>query len=514
MAAGAPDSQPLQAGLSAQQLVTPMQPVANTDAVTALVDAFHKGIITAGDINDRIGAVAQANKRAHLQQLSEFVSPEAINSRMAQYGAQGAQAQLQTAQSQAGLGLVAPLTEKAQEDIVQANEERLGKPAMDAFLRWNAPVLKKDADGNPIPGQYDYPAMRQAGVQYIRAENMLSLAAQGLKGTPTQVHDPKTGQPRTVWLNANGEDVTPIAGNKAYEFYQGMRRDAFDLFHNPPSVQNSSSGVNSSAAPADNTSTAPTVTPLPQGDQGATRASFMDKLIKEGADPGGAARMAANASPETLQSFIQQQTPAAPSQPPVIQPAAVQPDAYMPFQGLATGPIQSTPEAKTSLEHDPYVETYSKESPIYLGFADAAKMATATPHPVNDLALAEAYTKLFDPTARITEFKYDELKKAMPWIEKFKDAPAIIARNHTFPPEVRNQIVQSGMANIDLKEKALTPKFQYYEQQHPGLLDEEQKKIADGVPFSQRHGVVAATSTPGNFQTLPSGKRIRFQPTP
>lgn len=511
MAAGAPDSQPLQAGLSAQQLVTPMQPVANTDAVSALVDAYHKGIITAGDINDRIGAVAQANKRAHLEQLSEFVSPEAINSRMAQIGAQGAQAQLQTAQSQAGLGLVAPLAGKEQQDIVQANEERLSKPAIDAYTQWNPPILKQDADGNPIPGQYDYPAMAQAGAHYLRAQNMLALAAQGLKGTPTQIHDPKTGQPRTVWLNANGEDVTPIAGNKAYEFYQGMRRDAFDLFHNPPSVQNSSTGVNSSANPA--AQEQPQVTPLPQGDQGATRASFMDKLIKEGADPGGAARMAANASPETLQSFIQQQTPPPPTAP-VIQPAAVVPDAYMPFQGLATGPVQTTPEAKKDMEELPDVKAFSTSKPVYIGFADAAKGALTKPTAVTDLGLAESYSKLFDPQNSLREFKFDALKDSIPWPQKLKDAWPLIMRTHSFPADVRKDIVDSGLKVIEAREKALQPRFAYAEAQHPGILDEEQKQILAGVPFRARIGLDVGTNPAPDLQTLPSGKRVRWIPQP
>lgn len=226
--------------------------------------------------------------------------------------------------------------------------------------------------------------------------------------------------------------------------------------------------------------------------------------------------MAANASPETLQSFVQQQAPPAPTQPPVIQPSAVTPDTtYYPFQGLATGPIQTTPEAKKDMEELPDVKAFSTSKPVYIGFADSSKNAVQNPNSVNDLSLAESYSKLFDPQATLREFKFDALVQAIPWLSKFKDLPAIVAREHKFPADVRQAIVNSGLDVIEARENALRPRFAYAEAQHPGLLDEDQKAIMAGVPFRKRMGVDnTAASAAGNFQTLPSGKRVRFVPAP
>ena len=72
---GQQDAGPLIGGVAAQPLVSPMAPAVNPDSVTALVDAFRKGAIGMADIQDRIGAEAMAQKRAHIQQLQEYVSP-------------------------------------------------------------------------------------------------------------------------------------------------------------------------------------------------------------------------------------------------------------------------------------------------------------------------------------------------------------------------------------------------------------------------------------------------------
>jgi hypothetical protein len=198
-------------------------------------------------------------------------------------------------------------------------------------------------------------------------------------------------------------------------------------------------------------------------------------------------------------------------------PAPPQPNIEPPEPDTSPGILTKvkTPEVKAALESLPDVKEFSTSKPVYVGFADAAKQATASPHPVSDLALAEAYTKLFDPTARITEFKYDELKKSIPWLEKFKDAPFIIAREHTFPPEVRKEIVRSGLNVIDQREKALVPRFAYAERQSPGVLDSEQRQILNGVPFSKRSGFGDLSASPASGLTqLPSGRRVRFVPGP
>src|SRR5437899_10985210 len=95
--------EPLQVGIVQPPTV---QPALTGDAVDRLANAVHNGFINTSDIIDRIGAVGQAKKQATLQSLSEYVSPEAIHSRMAALKSQGAMSELQTQHAAAESGLL------------------------------------------------------------------------------------------------------------------------------------------------------------------------------------------------------------------------------------------------------------------------------------------------------------------------------------------------------------------------------------------------------------------------
>ena len=485
---GQSDVEPLSAGVTAQPIVSPLTPAVTPDAVTALVDAFRKGAIGAADIQDRIGAEAMANKRAHIEQLREYVSPEAIDSRMAQIQAQGAEAQLKTAQAGAGQQLVQPIAQSNLQDIIQKNETRYSAPAVQAYTQFNPPIYKVDADGNPT-GEYDVQAMSREGARYVRAQSMLALAADGLKSTPVKMVNPKTGAPIDVWLNARGEDVTPVAGNKAYEFYSQMRRDAYDVFHEKPDSR-------------------PHFEPMEGGPKGPKVQPIQDEPPSGPIlTPGGTPEPAPGVTPAASQG-------AAAAEPAVVP---VSPN-YMPYQGLQTGPAQTPAEATKAFEEKPDVKAFYTSLPVYTGFADASRQAVQQPSSVSDLALAESYSKLFDPQSTLREFKFEALQKAIPWLSKFKDAAAIIARDHMFPPAVRNAIARSGLDVINTREKALVPRLQEA-QQEGAMLNQEQKQILSGAPFSQRYGLdsmLPASAAPGSpaagtskTVTLSNGKTVQ-----
>jgi hypothetical protein len=493
---GQPDVEPLSGGAAAQPLVSPMQPVLTPNAVQQLVDAVHNGAINTIDIANRIGAVAQAEKKANLEKLGEYVSPEAIQSRMSQLRAQGQQAQLTGAQAEAAQGLVQPATESQLQDIIQKNETRYSAPAVSAYTQFNPPIYKVDENGNPTK-EYDVQAMSREGSRYVRAQSMLALAADGLKATPTQMKNPKTGAPVTVWLNAKGEDVTPVAGNKSYEFYNQMRRDAYEVFHEKPDTTphvepvKNAEGIN--ILPKDN----PPAGMITGPDQEAVPAPGVTPQASQGA---------AAADPTLTQPAI-----VATSEQPTVAPD------YMPYQGMQVGPVQTPPEATKAFEEKPDVKAFYTSLPVYTGFADASRQSIQQPSSVSDLALAESYSKLFDPQSTLREFKFDALQKAIPWLSKFKDALPIIEREHMFPDNVRKAIARSGLDVINSREKALVPRLQ--EAQAEGaLLDPEQRKILAGIPFSSRAGLDpmlagAPGSAPG-LTTLPSGRRVRFVPGP
>jgi hypothetical protein len=466
---GQSDVEPLSGGAAAQPLVSPLSPVVTPDAVKMLVDAVHNGAINTIDIANRIGSVAQAEKKAHLQALGEYVRPEAIQSRMSQLQAAGAQAQLQTAQAQAAEPLAQPVAASQLQDIIQKNETRYSAPAVSAYTQFNPPIYKVDENGNPTK-EYDVQAMSREGARYVRAQSMLALAADGLKAAPVKMTNPKTGAPVDVWLNTKGEDVTPVAGNKAYEFYNQMRRDAYSVFHESPD-------------------TAPHVEPVikPKGTVIETPGPYPAK--------GGA-----DAAPEVTPQASQGAAAAEPT----VTPTDAAP-SYMPYQGMQVGPAQTPPEATKAFEEKPDVKAFYTSLPVYTGFADASRQSVQQPSSVSDLALAESYSKLFDPQSTLREFKFEALQKAIPWLSKFKDAPAIIQREHMFPPAVRNAIARSGLDVINSREKALLPRLQQAKIEG-ALLNPEQLQILAGVPFSQRYGLdsmLPASAAPG--AAVPTG---------
>jgi len=65
------------------QAVAPLDRVVSPDAVAAVTDAFRKGQISADDIIERYGELAKTKEKAQIQNLHEFISPEAIDARKA-----------------------------------------------------------------------------------------------------------------------------------------------------------------------------------------------------------------------------------------------------------------------------------------------------------------------------------------------------------------------------------------------------------------------------------------------
>lgn len=558
MAAGAPDSQPLAAGLSAQQLVTPMQPVVSPDAVTALVDAFHKGIITAGDINDRIGAVAQANKKAHLEQLSEFVSPEAIQSRMAQFGTTTAQSQLQTQQAQAASGLVQPLAEKTSQDIIQANHERLSKAAVDAYTQWNPPIYKRDANDNPT-SEYDYEAMAREGSEYLRAQNLMALASIGLKGEWQKRQDPKTGAPIMVYVNANGEDVTPQSGNKTYEFYQKMRQDALTRLHAAPDTTPHVTPVEGETAapaptiepaqPQDNAlapmhtlPTAPAVQDTPQ-----LRAQLIEGMKAQGIPEEAATAAIARTGAADLQPFINQYGIPAPTlnvtpiQPPApvvapsiapVAPVTVAPvnlpqetPSYLPGQGIPVGPSAGVWQQKDiaeELRQNKVYENWAQTRSQVGNFLSAARAVNASKPDanfnVNDVALAESLIKMADAAGTIREFKWNKFEDHQPLLDKLKAWQNWALGKGSFTPGTRQELIKLGKEYIKDREEGVKPVLQLAEkrtQSNPDLsldtvLDPADQNILAGKSLADQ--VQTAPSAPTGLQTLPSGRRVMWVP--
>jgi hypothetical protein len=228
------------AGMAAQPLATSADPsVVGAGAVENLVNSFRNGSITMNDILDRVDNVAQAGRKSRMQQLSEFVSPEAIASRKAQVQAAGATANLEAQKAHAQSQLLPAESQFAQAKLTKEQSDLLNKNATDTFLQYNSPIYKTDKEGKPT-SEPDYPAMADAGRPYVRAGTAQQVAAQGLTvvGAPEVITD-KTGT-HTIYRNALREDISP--GSDAFEYYHGLRQQAMDIFMKPAKGAKGSSG--------------------------------------------------------------------------------------------------------------------------------------------------------------------------------------------------------------------------------------------------------------------------------
>jgi hypothetical protein len=415
-------AQSLNAGISAQPLVTPLQPVVTPSAVSALTDAFRQGFITSKDVFDTIGPVGQAKKKAELTGLDEFTSPDALAARKATLQAQAAQAQLAQATASANTGLVQPTADLQAANIQKQKEEVLSKNAIDAWTQWNLPIYNEDGTPN-------YDAMKQAGMKYVRANSMLSYANQGLTGQRVETKDPKTGQPKYIILNSMGQDVSPDTAD--HKHYSDMRREAWNLFMSEPDIPEApkpaANGASAPAAPAAPAASKPLITP-------------------------NAASSSASAAP-------------------VIQP----------WQGISAGPVPGTtvPEVMATAGQDPTYTGWKEKVNAIGKFHDAATQIDAPINseyeraklgPINlpvmrtrDLALVSAMRQLATPTVSSSvrgapEFQMKEFEEELPKVEALLNAPGKIAGTSELTPELRTRLIRLGNTYVkNLETHALPP---------------------------------------------------------
>lgn len=561
---GQPDVVPLQAGAAAQPIVPNVQPQVTPDAVNALVNAMHNGFVNTQDIVDRIGTLGQAKKRAMIEEMQEYVSPDAIKARMAQH-------QLAGAQSQAQLGLVQPQADVlANQLALQQATTTYGQGGIQA-IQTLGPWYGQSMDNfiDPKTGKIDYGKAAQAGNEIAAKNAIINNWFDRL--TPAKEEDvvDTDGTTKHVTYNKFGQVVSPpnpqlgYKGSDTYWYIVNQLDNLMPQTHPLRGAIPAGHAIESSdehyggIGPASNSEDAPVkVTPL---NKAQIQGSYYNYLIGQGVEDTEAVKMAAKADPETLEAFANEAfkqpnvapqnaagyvarglpvptlpTPnagAAGAPQPAIESAtgATPPAEPQTPAGLfsGAGPVvkpAQTPveqrkevlEARKNLRTLPDIDEYYKALPTYTKFADSARRAPIDQNGPTDLGLAENYSKMHDPTSTLREFKFDALTKVIPLLEKFQDAKAMIDREHIFPPKVRQAIIEDGMRTVDAAEKAVVPTFQAAEKTLPGTLDSEQRQIVNGVPFSQRHGhsYTPAATNRGAGTTLSSGKTVYFVPNP
>jgi|SRR5579859_295889 len=527
-------------------LVSPSVLPDQNAAVQNMIDAFHKGFITSQDIVDRIGDRGQAQKKALLESLGEYVSPDAINSRMAAYKASGAQSALATqaaqAQSAAGLpqataGLAATQTAAAQAATVGG---AAGLQAFQSYAPWygESPDDYKTSTGAP-----DFAAMTSRGNK-MNAEMALSQnwISQLTPATDRTVKDAAGGE-YTQKLNKFGVNVTPpdpnsgYPGSPAYWAYVKQLDKVLPEFHpmrgqflmtptgGDDTVPGHPAGTVSPHTPAP-VQGAPTIYGTGvTGGEPAQISAARAQLVNSGMEPVAVNQL----TPAQVQSLV---TPAAPSLPgipptaPVIQPAASTPTAagliqpgVPPASALgvptvaAKGSYQTPSDIKTQLVSDPVYKTFAEQQKYAENFKTVADAIESSPAPNkkvqinNDIGLAESIIKLYDPQAALREFKWSKLEEAQPWLEKIGALKSLVLREGAFTPESRQRLIKMGDDIINGMESSVKGRLQQADSiarasaqtagQDPQTwsnqtLTSNEKRILAGQPFRES-GASAAT---------------------
>jgi hypothetical protein len=204
---GQSDLPVISAGVQAAPLVTPADPnTLNSSAVSNLVDAFRQGFITQDDIVGRIGDIGQAKNKALLQQLGEYVSPDAIQARHNE------------------ISLSDPATEAKRWEIERTKWNTVSNGGVDAYQQYgpwfgHAEVPTKP-DGTP-----DFKAMGQLGQTFKQPIYMAEIAQQGLTPDParTQETQDASGKKGKKSFNKFGVDISPGSpGESYYRSLMGM----------------------------------------------------------------------------------------------------------------------------------------------------------------------------------------------------------------------------------------------------------------------------------------------------
>lgn len=426
--------QQLVSGLAPTPAVTAPGNVITPDAVTALVDAFHKGVITSNDMIDHIGVVAQAKKRTALQEMQEYVSPDAISARQSQRQAITAQNELAAQTAEAQSGLVQPTSSLAAQKLAQEQAQVQMGPTGLAFMQQNGWMFGKTMDDFRKPdGSTDFVEATKEG---NRGAGQLALAnawLERMQPVKTQEVTDAAGGVHTHQLNSRGEDVTPPMPNQGYEgspLYWGIVKQLQDYL---PDYHPMRSRLM-----------------LTKPNLGANANTMRPGPIVDG-------------QPTNLVG------PASPQAQPAPQVSA--PEPTFPTgsgEGVLTksapGSYQVPAEIRKDMVADPIVKTMLDQQKYVTNFKTIAdnqeSMGATIPgkdvpaQNANDIGLAESIVKLYDPQAAIREFKWEKLEESQPWLEKIGAWKQLALHKGSFTPESRARLIKMGDEIINGTEAA------------------------------------------------------------
>lgn len=208
-----------------------IRPVVTPSAVAALSDAFRKGQVSADDVIERYGELAKTKKKAEIEGLHEFISPESIEARRQAVATAQAQSALAGQQATAAQPLVQPSADVAKTNLeLQQAQQKYGT-GIQAFQQL-AP-LTSGFDGqfpSKPDGSPDFDVMGVEGNHLQSIYNQRLIGMERLK--PVKEVDTKPdaqGRVHRITFNAFGEDVSPSPNNSTYQMYSRMANQPLEF---------------------------------------------------------------------------------------------------------------------------------------------------------------------------------------------------------------------------------------------------------------------------------------------
>jgi hypothetical protein len=363
-----------------------------------------------------VGDVAQSKKRALLEELGEYTSPDAIQARMNSLKLSGAQ-------SGAALPLVGPQAEATKIQLARQKWNSVYNGGVDAYQQFG-PMFGHTGEA-PLPdGTPNFEAMGKIGQQLMVPAYRMQLAQQSLVPDASQTTEGVTsdGKKTKIVRNKYGVNITPGSPEldrllrEAYPF--GLPASGIiPTSGAPPPPQRAVSAGESSA---------PLVTPI------GTSATA----------PGAEPSITDVVNPDTSSAV----------------------GSYDPTTGgtITSEPQMKLPfkEAREELSKNPGYATWSNTLPEYEKFKGLESQGQSA---LNDRLLAAQVVKLIAtqggaaPGLRGEQQKWEEFVGTQPVLESLKNLPDRLLKNKALNPGEREKLVNVANSAQAATERSAYP---------------------------------------------------------
>lgn len=482
--------------------ITPVTPVATPDAVEKLNEAFHRGVINAQDIMDRLGPLGQSERAAKIQSWRELVDPKAVQARKNILNAQNEEALLRSIQLKNAMEMTPPQAYEEKLKHQKAAAEAIhGAGSDEAYVSWKG-IFEPDLPYDTVPdaaspyGQSpDYITRTKKGQQWRTDAELFQYAQKVLTPVGEPMKLQVGNQLVSVYKNAYGQPITD-ALKQGMQPYMSRWKAAFEQESSPVKPK----GVGGKTASANQwyqlepgTGTYVSL----EGQQKPVISVGETQATKAVSDQGLTSRQ--TGQPVTSDYHIPVRDPSGKLPKETLVPGAT---------GPAPDVLATQKPIRDALMSSPQVQAWGKAQDTVNSFLREAQYARDHKGEVlgdSDFALAKNLFYLMNPNVtRVPEAQWKELTQVVPFFEQFKSlGVAIDKATHRvmFTPEARERIVDLGLRHIEGQEQSVrnavddsvkqiwSSPWMVNEQDADNTIPVELRRVWHGVSLGQSLGV-------------------------